>query len=268
MISPVARSEESSIGTRHGPVSYAETGQGPARLVLHSLLTDRTAFDTVTGALGGRFIAMDLPGFGSTTHAPPSIDEYAHRVASFIEAKGLDDEELTLIGNGLGAFVALGTTIHHGDLVHRLLLVGCGAGFPDPAKTAFTNMIETVENGGMEAVIPIALRRIFTESYLQTHPEMGEERAAVLRRTDPEAFVSACRALHTLNYRSLATTVTIPTLIVVGEEDQATPPGLGEELHGLIEDSTLATLPGVAHAPQIQDPGGFVRAIRPFLEER
>jgi 3-oxoadipate enol-lactonase len=129
-------------------------------------------------------------------------------------------------------------------------------------------MIEAVESGGMEAVIPIALRRIFTEHYLQTHPEMGEERAAVLRRTDPEAFVTACRALHTLNYLSLATTVTLPTWIVVGDEDEATPPRLAEELHELIEDSTLITLPGVAHAPQIQDPGGFVRAIRPFLEER
>jgi 3-oxoadipate enol-lactonase len=120
----------------------------------------------------------------------------------------------------------------------------------------------------MEAVIPLALRRIFTESYLQTHPEMGEARAGVLRRTDPEAFITACRALHTLNYLSLATTVTAPTSIVVGEEDQATPPRLAEELHGLIEDSTLVTLPGVAHAPQIQDPDGFVRAVRPFLEER
>ena len=268
MISPVARAEESSIDTRHGPVSYAETGQGPVRLVLHSLLTDRSAFDDVTGDIGGRFIAMDLPGFGSTEPAPASIDEYAHRVGSFIETLGLEREGLTLIGNGLGAFVALGTAIHHGSLLDRLLLVGCGAGFPEPAKMAFANMVEAVENGGMEAVISIALRRIFSESYLQTHPQMGEARAAVLRRTDPEAFATACRALHTLNYRSLATTVTTPTLIVVGDEDQATPPPLAEELHGLIEDSTLVTLPGVAHAPQIQDPGGFARAIRPFLEAR
>lgn len=268
MISPVPIPQESSIDTRHGPVSYAETGEGPIRLVLHSLLTDRTAFDDVADEMGGRFVAMDLPGFGSTEPAPASIDEYARRVASFVEAMGIDGEDLTLIGNGLGAFVALGTAIHHGSLLDRLLLVGCGAGFPDPAKVAFANMIGAVESGGMEAVIPIALRRIFTERYLETHPEMGETRAAVLRRTDPGAFVTACRALHTLDYRPLASKVSVPTLIVVGDEDQATPPRLAEELHALIEDSTLITLPGVAHAPQIQDPGGFITAIRPFLEER
>lgn len=266
MISPVVIPEESSIETSHGPVSYAGAGEGPTRLILHSLLTDRAAFDEVGEGLGGRRIAMDLPGFGSTPPAPPSIDEYADRVASLIEAEGLGDEDLTLIGNGLGAFVALGTAIRHGEPVDRLLLVGCGAGFPDPAKAAFTNMIEAVEKGGMEAVIPIALRRIFTETYLEEHPEMGEARAAVLRRTDPDAFVTACRALLSLDYRSLAATVSVPTLIVVGEEDQATPPRLAEELHELIEDSILITLPAVAHAPQIQDPGGFVEATRPFLE--
>jgi 3-oxoadipate enol-lactonase len=264
----VAILEESIVETPLGSVSFAETGEGPVRLVLHSLLTDRTAFDDLAEPMGGRFVAVDLPGFGTSDHAPPSIDEYAHRVAAFIETMGFDGEDLTLIGNGLGAFVALGTAIHHGALIDRLLLVGCGPGFPDPAKVAFTNMIEAVENGGMEAVIPVALRRIFTESYLEAHPEMGETRAAVLRRTDPVAFVTACRALHSLDYRSLAPTVTKPTLIVVGDEDQATPPPLAAELHELVGGSTLVTLPGVAHAPQIQDPGGFVSAIRLFLEGR
>ena len=75
-----------------------------------------------------------------------------------------------------GAFVALGTAIHHGDVFDRLVLVGCGAGFPNAAKTAFENMAALVEAGGMESVIPVALRRIFTEDYLEAHPEMGEDR--------------------------------------------------------------------------------------------
>ncbi|MGH8870442.1 MAG: alpha/beta fold hydrolase [Acidimicrobiia bacterium] len=258
--------EETVVDTAGGKVSFAETGEGPVRLTLHSLLTDRHAFDQVAGPMGGRFIAMDLPGFGSTDPAQPDIDDYAHRVGAFVDALGLGRDGLTLIGNGLGAFVALGAAIHHGDLFDRLLLVGCGAGFPEPAKGAFTPMIEAVSYGGMEAVIPIALRRIFTESYLEAHPDMGEARAEVLRRTDVAAFVTACTALQSLDYTALARTVATPTLIVVGEEDQATPPPLAEELHDLIEGSTLVRLPGVAHAPQIQDPGGFVSSTREFLE--
>jgi 3-oxoadipate enol-lactonase len=57
-------------------------------------------------------------------------------------------------------------------------------------------------------------------------------------------------------------------MIVVGEEDQATPPQLAEDLHGLIDGSTLVRLHEVAHAPQIQDPEGFVKATQRFLEGR
>ena len=252
------------VETSRGTVSFSESGSGPVRLVLHSLLTDRNAFDRVKGPLGGRFIAMDLPGFGATQTVRPDIDDYADTVAALIETLELDSPDL--IGNGLGAFVALGTAIHHGDLVGKLLLLGCGAGFPEPAKDAFTKMIEAVEAGGIQAVIPIALRRIFTETYLGQHPDMAQERSEVILETDSAAFITACRALRQLDYRSAAQRVTNSTLILVGDEDQATPPQLAEELHTLIPGSTLTRLHGVAHAPQIQDPAGFISATRQFLE--
>lgn len=254
--------------TPSGNVSYSDTGSGKIRLLLHSLLTDRSAFDAVTGLLGGRVMSMDLPGFGATEPVRPDIDEYARLVAGFIETLDLEPEEITLIGNGLGAFVALGTAIRHRESFHRLVLVGCGAGFPDPAKTAFENMIGLVEGGGMEAVVPMALRRIFTEDYLQAHPDVAEERADVLRRTDPDAFVTACKALHGLDYRQLAPSIGNPTLIVVGDEDQATPPALAEDLHDLIPGSSLVRMAGIAHAPHLQSPDGFADVIRPFLEGR
>ena len=258
-----------SVGeTRSGPVSYAEAGVGPPRLALHSLLTDRRAFDPVVEGLGGRVIAMDLPGFGATTPAPPSIDSYADRVADFVETLGVDHEELTLIGNGLGAFVALGVAIRHQELIGRLVLVGCGRSFSEEAKRAFTGMAEKVRLGGMEAVIPIALLRIFTEPYLAHHPEAAAERAAVLRQTDTDAFVTACQALTAMDYESGASAIVAPTMIVVGEEDQATPPQMAEELHATIPDSKLAIIPGLAHAPQLQDPPRFLEVIMPFLETR
>jgi 3-oxoadipate enol-lactonase len=249
-------------------VSYSDTGSGEIRVLLHSLLTDRTAFDAVSGSLGGRVISVDLPGFGATEPVEPDIDHYAGLVGAFLETLDREPGEISLVGNGLGAFVALGTAIHRGEIFGRLLLVGCGAFFPDAAKTAFENMISLVEDGGMAAVIPVALRRIFTEEYLDAHQDMAEERAEVLRKTDPRAFVTACEALGRLDYRFGAPAVRNPTLIVVGEQDRATPPAMAEELHELLPESSLVRMPGLAHAPHIQAPGEFVAATRPFLEGR
>lgn len=256
------------VATAGGNVSYSDAGSGEIRVLLHSLLTDRAAFDPIAGLLGGRVIGVDLPGFGATDQVVPDIDRYAHLIGAFIASLEADPGQITLVGNGLGAFVALGTAIHHGDVFDRLVLVGCGAGFPNAAKTAFENMAALVEAGGMESVIPVALRRIFTEDYLEAHPEMGEDRTEVLRRTDPEAFITACRALHRLDYAAAAPSVANPTLIVVGDRDQATPPAMAEELHGLIPQSSLVRMPGLAHAPHIQAPDEFAATIRPFLEGR
>jgi 3-oxoadipate enol-lactonase len=251
-----------------GDVSYTDTGEGDVRVVLHSLLTDRAAFDSVAGPLGGRVVSVDLPGFGATDQVEANMDAYAHLIGAFLVTLDQSPEEITLVGNGLGAFVALGTAIHHGETFDRLLLIGCGARFPETAKVAFENMIGLVEEGGMEAVIPVALRRIFTEDYLEEHPDMAEERAAVLRRTEPRALITACDALRHLDYAAGAATVTNPTMIVVGEEDQATPPAMAEELQGLIAESSLVRMPGLAHAPHIQAPGDLAAVVRPFLEGR
>lgn len=262
----VTESADRVVDTAHGTVSYGDYGTGTARVVLHSLLTDRRAFDHIRPEMGGRVITVDLGGFGSTTPTSPDIDDYARQVADLMEALDLAPTT-TLVGNGLGAFVALGTAIHYGDAFERLLLIGCGTGFPAPARDGFAAMASAAEEGGMNAVVPTALRRIFTEEYLAAHPAVAEERARVLRKTDPAAFITACRALQALDYSELVAGVRNPTMIVVGEDDRATPPEMAERLHELLPHSTLVRLPGVAHAPHLQDPAGFMRTISRFLEE-
>jgi 3-oxoadipate enol-lactonase len=257
---------ENVVETGSGRVSYTESGTGAPIILLHSLLTDRRAFDPVLEQLEGRVIAMDLPGFGETTSVAPSIDDYAARVAELIEVLGVDPGEVTLIGNGLGAFVALGVAVH--NQIGRLILIGCGKSFSEEARQVFANMAAAVGAGGMEAVVPTALLRIFTEDYLADHPDAGAERAAVLRQTDTEAFMVACQALQSVDYGAMASTIVAPVLIVVGEEDRATPPLMAHELHAVIPDSELVVIPGVAHAPQIQEPSKFMSVITPFMEQR
>jgi len=257
--------ETRSVVTPLGNVSYSETGEGRPLVLVHSLLTDRNAFDPVVPDLPGRVIAVDLPGFGETDLVAPRIEDFAALMAGAF-AEICQGEAPTVMGNGLGSFVALGLAIGHPGLVGRLVLVGCGATFPEPARPAFANMIGLVESGGMASVTPMALRRIYTEDYLDDHPDEAEERTRVMAHTDPIAFVNACRALQVVDFTETATAVQTPTLIIVGNQDQATPPELARSLDALLPHSDIVVLPGVAHAPQLQDPEGFVNAVEKFLE--
>lgn len=255
------------IDTGSGTVSLARQGTGPDVVLLHSLLSDRDVFERIVPALIGnwRVNAVDLPGFGTSTPVSPTIDDYADAVGSLLEAGDYDPATTAVIGNGLGAFIGLGTAIRHGHRFHRLVLAGCGAAFPEAAKQGFVTMIERVETGGMAAVVDIAVRRIFSEEYLAGHPDEFERRRSVLLRTDPGVFVGACRALIDLDYRGRLAAVANPTLVVVGSEDAATPPALAEDLVGGLPDVTYRELSGVAHAPQLQDPIGFLAIVLPFL---
>lgn len=260
---------ERAFETRLGRVSFQQIGSGPDLLMLHSLLTDRNAFDPVVEPLSSfrRVNLIDLPGFGDTSPMEPSIDRYADLIGALLDEGRFDPRHTDVLGNGLGAFVALGLAARHGTRFRRLVLAGCGAGFPDQAKTAFHGMIAAVERGGMKEVVPPALLRIFTGAFLEQNPDHAEERRRVLERTRPEAFVAACRALLDLDYHEEAAGVTNQTLVVVGSEDQATPPALARELAALIGPSRLVEMEGLAHAPQLQEPTRFLDVVSSFLTE-
>lgn len=255
------------VETASGRVSLDRVGSGPDVVLFHSLLSDRHVFAPIVPALARthRVNLVDLPGFGSTSMVEPSMDAYADLMGELLRSHDFEPASTTILGNGLGAFVALATAIRHGEHFDRLVIANGGAGFSEQGKAAFSGMIAGVRAGGMEAIIETAIRRIFTEAYLEAHPEQAEERRAVLRRTDPDAFVAACNALLGLDYRQAAATVTNPTLVIAGSEDQATPPDMAEELAGLIPGARLQVMDGVAHAPQLQDPERFLALVGPFI---
>jgi pimeloyl-ACP methyl ester carboxylesterase len=250
-----------------GGVSSKRAGRGAALILLHSLLTDRGVFDRVVPALASEWTvhAIDLPGFGSTPAVAPTIDAYADVVGAVLEDGGFDPTTTAILGNGLGAFVALGAAVRHGDRFDRLVLVGCGAAFPPPTAEAFPVMAAAAAGGGMEAVVERALARIFPRDYIESHPEEADERRRVLLNTRPEVFAAACRALAAVDYSIAARSVGNPTLIVVGSEDTATSPAMAEQLHALIGGSQMIRLEGLGHGPQLQDPARFVTAVGPFL---
>ena len=257
------------VATNRGELSVESIGAGPDLVLLHSLLTDIDAFDPIVPFLANRWRInkVGLPGFGGSTRCEPSIDAFADSIGALLEEGGFDPHATTLIGNGLGGFVALGTAVRHGGLFDRLVLIGCGTGFAPDAAKVFDTMSTKVANGGMSSIVDIALGRIFTATYLANHPEEAEERRQVLLRIDPESFIIASQALRSVDYSTLAPEVRNPTLIVVGSEDQATPPAIGEDLARRMPAATFRLLPGVAHAPQLQDPEALVAAMRAFLSE-
>jgi pimeloyl-ACP methyl ester carboxylesterase len=248
-------------------LDVTQEGQGRDLVLLHSLLTDRTVFEPVVDLLGqGRRVTLvNLPGFGASAPAGPTIEDYADRVARLFPALGLKPENTDVLAMSFGGFVGIALAARHGHLFTRLILVDTAAAFPEASKAPLRAMATRALRDGMGAVVDTALDRMFTESFIKMHPEIVTARSDVLRRASPEHFATACRALADLDLRPALDKIRNPTLVVVGALDKTTPPVLARELAAGIAWAGLVTIPDCAHCPPLEKPEEFARAAEKFL---
>ncbi len=252
-----------------GRVNVDAAGDGRPLVLLHSLLTDAAAFDRIVPELAGErsVYRVSLPGFdGSAPLHDPDIFDFADLVAEVMVELGLGSDA-SVLGNGLGGSISVALAIRYGDRFNRLIATNCGATFSSDRAQAFGTMSGLVEEGGMDAVVDVAVRRVFPPGYLERHPEVFEERRNVLLRVDPGAFAAACRALAVMDLRPHLGSIENPTLVVAGAEDQTTPPEMASELAGRIRGAERLVLDDCGHCPQLQQPEALIAAVESFLGE-
>jgi 3-oxoadipate enol-lactonase len=125
-------------------------------------------------------------------------------------------------------------------------------------------MATKVSQGGLGAIAEIAAKRVFSPAYLAAHPDLIDERRRVLMGIDPKAFQAACKILQEADLEPLLHRLDVPTLVVCGEFDQATPPVLNKAIAGKVKDARYIELPGCGHCPPLEQPDQFIAAIKEF----
>lgn len=253
----------------NGTVNASQTGDGPPLFLLHSLLSDRASFDAIVPVLAQSFrvIVPELPGFSKSTPVSGGLAAVADRMAEAVR-DGAGAQTPIVLGNGYGGFVTLQMAIRHPGVAARLILADSGAAFSEPGRQAFRNMAAASSAKGLAAVTEVAMRRLFAPDFQAQHPQLMANRRDAFLKTDPEVFRAACTALSELDLRPELDKVQVPVLVLVGEQDEATPPQMSQELAALLPDARLTILPGCAHVPQLQAPQMFLDAIGDFLAVR
>lgn len=261
-----APGEDITVRVGEEMVGGRTLGQGRPIVLLHSLLADRSSFDPLGLLLAQthRVVMLDLPGFGSSHPVAGGLHAVADRVAEAIAGLHLPERPIVL-GNGYGGFVALQAAIRHPALARSLVLADCGAAFSEPGRQAFRNMSAAAMAKGLAAISDVAMRRLFAPAFQDAHPQLVEERRARFLAVHPETFHAACAALAALDLRAQAAQVKVPVLVLVGEQDEATPPAMAQELAALLPHGRYQLLPGCAHVPQLQAPEQFLAAIADFI---
>ncbi len=257
--------EQLSAG--HGALTAVRVGKGRDMVILHSLLTDRHAFDAVLPALAAqnRVTLINLPGFhGSQPPLLALMDAYVAAIEDGFQEFAIANDAV-LIGNGFGGTVALAFAIAHPERLGKLVLCDAAAAFPPEGRAAFEMMAGKVAEGGLGSIAEIAAKRVFAPDYLAAHPEKIEERKQVLLAIEPKAFQAACKILQETDLTPLLHRLRVPTLVVCGEFDQATPVALNKAIAEKVTGARYVELPGCGHCPPLEQPEAFLAAIKDFV---
>ncbi|MGI5126540.1 3-oxoadipate enol-lactonase [Pseudonocardia sp. CA-107938] len=174
-------------------------------------------------ALAGAFriVRLDHRGHGGSP-APPG----PYRMADLAEdvLALLDRLELPAVawcGLSLGGMVGmyLGSTAP--ERLTSLTLCCTTAHFPDPQPWA--DRIAAVAAGGTEPIADAVVARWFTPDWAAAHPDQVAECRAMIADTDDAGYLACCQAIEVWDHRDQLRSVAVPTLVIGGAEDLATP---------------------------------------------
>jgi 3-oxoadipate enol-lactonase len=244
-------------------VTGVRQGQGPELLVLHSLLTDAGAFDTVLPELAKDYTVtiLNLPGFRGSTPIAASMDAYVDWIDEAATAFGMASPG-TVLGNGFGGTLAVAFTLGRPERVTRLIVCDAAAGFSEQGRQAFRVMQEKVAAGGLGSVAEIAANRVFHAEYIAANPGVVEERRKALMAIHPDSFQAACTMLISCDLVGKLPSIKAETVVICGELDQATPPVLGRQIAENVPGGRYIELPKIGHCPPLEAPAAFLAAFR------
>jgi 3-oxoadipate enol-lactonase len=195
--------------------------------------------------------AIALPGHRDGGPGLDGIDAYAAWLAERLDAPAV------VGGASMGGAIALQLALDHPRLVQGLILAGTGARLRvDPA------LLASLESSYEEAAHALAARELAAGA----HPRTVEKSAALILQVPQAVTVADFRACDAFDARDRLGEIEAPSLVLVGEHDELTPPAAAERLAAGLARVEVAVIRGAGHLPMVEQPRLVADAIQRFLD--
>jgi 3-oxoadipate enol-lactonase len=253
-----------SVATARGRIGFAEAGSGDATpiIFLHGVGSDKRVWQPQLDHFGKsrRAVAFDYPGYGESDFVEDaSRDDFAASILAAMSALGMGRAHVC--GLSLGGVVAIAMHAAAPKRCASLIIADSFAVHPD-GQAIHDRSVAASHSMTMRALAEARSGVLLGSAATDTlRAEVIETMAAI----DPAAYRIGAEAVWLADQRDRATSIDIPTLILVGEEDGITPPSLSEELHRLIPGSCLEWIAAAGHLANAEQPQAFNKAIESFL---
>jgi 3-oxoadipate enol-lactonase/4-carboxymuconolactone decarboxylase len=232
-------------------------------LLIHSLGTTSDVWEPQTDSLARSFrvIRPDLRGHGLTelTEGPYSIDQLAQDMLALLDALGVAKAHVG--GLSIGGLVAQAMASLAPERVASLIL--CDTAMAIPPAQNWLDRAAAVRASGMAPIAETVLARWVTPAFASSAEAAGLR--TMLLRTPAEGYAAAAEAIAAADLTARTRALTHPTLVLVGDQDQATPLASAEALRDAIAGAKLVVITGGAHIPNAEQAAQVTAAITEFL---
>jgi 3-oxoadipate enol-lactonase len=239
----------------------------PVVTLSNSLASNLSMWDPQMKALTARYrvLRYDTRGHGGTDApaGPYSLEQLAEDARALLQA--LNIQRTHWIGLSMGGMIGQQLALTSPHLFLSLGLCDTSSRIPPEAKPLWQERIKTAETQGMEPLVEPTIGRWFTAPFREQHKDVVDSVRAMIRSTSPVGYAGCCHAISALNLTDRLSDIKLPTLIVVGEDDQGTPVAASQAIQAKIAGSQLEILKSAAHLSNLEQPEKFTAAVTSFL---
>lgn len=241
----------------------------PLLLCLHGIGSCADAFldqAPLAERLGRHVVAWDAPGY---RHSPDpaerfALDDWADAAAQVIRHFGGADGA-DLLGVSWGGVTSTRVALRHPELVRRLILAdsSVGSGTSERNAEAMRGRADAVTELGLDEFARSRAPLLVTDDAPQ--PLIDVSAKYMVDSVRMPIYEWACHSMAEADHTEALATLTMPSLVIVGDQDRITPPKLSQRLADGLPNAELVTIAGAGHLANQEQPAAFNDAVAAFL---
>ncbi|MBO0938804.1 alpha/beta fold hydrolase [Fibrella sp. HMF5335] len=236
----------------------------------HGLLWSGRMFAHQVAAFKNRYrvVTYDHRGQGQSSSPDSGYDMDTVFADGVALLEGLQLGPCHFAGLSMGGFVGMRLASRRPDLLRSLILLETSADpEPEENRTKYMLLNTVVRWFGIWAVVNPVMKIMFSRTFLRDPARIDERKQwkDELRTNRPTITKAVDGVISRKGVYGELAAISCPTLIIVGDEDVATPPAKAYRIHRQITGSLLMRIPKAGHSSSIEEPAAINAAIRQFL---
>ncbi|WP_439548690.1 alpha/beta fold hydrolase [Falsiroseomonas sp.] len=211
-------------------------------------------------------IDWPFPGFCGTAALPSmTFPALTQALLAMMDAKGI--AKATLVGHSMGGMVAQDFVATHPDRVAKLVLYGTTPAFggrdPSFADAFLRARLGPLEGSTMRDAAAAMLERMFGPD---AAPDAFARALEAMQAVPDDVYRDTLRCLTTFDRRADMAKISVPTVLIAGDRDQAAPLKTMQRMAETIPGARIIVIPEAGHLIHLEKPAAFRAALRDALE--